>query len=276
MDLFKPQTSEVISHCADDIACWFIDTSLPFEKPKQGRIAVKVINHLGDEVMKVFKVGRPGTRSTTRINPMKDIFESIKGLAGDGPEKARKMTTILIIAPLLLLILDLATGIFTNLYFQTRIKTLSALNAEARVSRELGGQSVSKVVEKTDLLLSNLAHEVMTADNEMRKPLERCWRLTKRFWGGALLWFGFALLGFGQTTKWKHEPTGAEKQEGLRVAQGAAWLGVLSGLLGIVFNGFENLLMSFIVFPLIGGLAVVIAASFCGMLLGPKPGATTG
>ncbi len=28
----------------------------PFEKPKQGRIAVKVINHLGDEVMKVFRV----------------------------------------------------------------------------------------------------------------------------------------------------------------------------------------------------------------------------
>ena len=33
-----------------------IDTSRPFEKPKPGRIAVKVINHLGDEVMKVFRV----------------------------------------------------------------------------------------------------------------------------------------------------------------------------------------------------------------------------
>ena len=32
------------------------DTSRPFETPKSGRIAVKVINHLGDEVMKVFKV----------------------------------------------------------------------------------------------------------------------------------------------------------------------------------------------------------------------------
>jgi adenine-specific DNA-methyltransferase len=32
------------------------DISRPFEKPKSGRIAVKVINHLGDEVMKVFKV----------------------------------------------------------------------------------------------------------------------------------------------------------------------------------------------------------------------------
>lgn len=32
------------------------DTSRPFNKPKSGRIAVKVINHLGDEVMKVFKV----------------------------------------------------------------------------------------------------------------------------------------------------------------------------------------------------------------------------
>ena len=32
------------------------DTSRAFDKPKQGRIAVKVINHLGDEVMKVFRV----------------------------------------------------------------------------------------------------------------------------------------------------------------------------------------------------------------------------
>ncbi len=33
------------------------DTSRPFERPASGRIAVKVINHLGDEVMKVFLVG---------------------------------------------------------------------------------------------------------------------------------------------------------------------------------------------------------------------------
>ena len=32
------------------------DTSRPFDKPTSGRIAVRVINHLGDEVMKVFRV----------------------------------------------------------------------------------------------------------------------------------------------------------------------------------------------------------------------------
>ena len=32
------------------------DVSRPFDKPESGRIAVKVINHLGDEVMKVFRV----------------------------------------------------------------------------------------------------------------------------------------------------------------------------------------------------------------------------
>ena len=100
VDVFKPQTGEVISDSADGIACWFVDTdyneesffvrhayflgandpysalkttlkaeinpeawatlhsdiSRTFEKPKNGRIAVKVINHLGDEVMKVFRV----------------------------------------------------------------------------------------------------------------------------------------------------------------------------------------------------------------------------
>ena len=32
------------------------DISRPFNKPKSGRIAVKVINHLGDEVMKIYRV----------------------------------------------------------------------------------------------------------------------------------------------------------------------------------------------------------------------------
>ncbi|WP_299561998.1 site-specific DNA-methyltransferase [uncultured Sulfitobacter sp.] len=100
VDIFRPQTGEVESSDADDIACWFIDTdysgesffvrqayfpgadvpykqlratlkgeideeawdslkrttSRSFAKPKSGRIAVKVINHLGDEVMKVIGV----------------------------------------------------------------------------------------------------------------------------------------------------------------------------------------------------------------------------
>lgn len=42
-----------------DEAAWATlhsDTSRAFPKPNSGRIAVKVINHLGDEVMKVFRV----------------------------------------------------------------------------------------------------------------------------------------------------------------------------------------------------------------------------
>jgi adenine-specific DNA-methyltransferase len=69
VDVFHPNTGEVRSDGAEGIACWFIDTdyneawatlrsdtSRPFDKPSSGRIAVKVINHLGDEVMKVFRV----------------------------------------------------------------------------------------------------------------------------------------------------------------------------------------------------------------------------
>ena len=41
---------------ADAWATLHSDTSRPFPKPETGRIAVKVINHLGDEVMKVFRV----------------------------------------------------------------------------------------------------------------------------------------------------------------------------------------------------------------------------
>jgi adenine-specific DNA-methyltransferase len=41
---------------ADAWATLRSDTSRPFDRPKSGRIAVKVINHLGDEVMKVYRV----------------------------------------------------------------------------------------------------------------------------------------------------------------------------------------------------------------------------
>lgn len=41
---------------ADAWATLNSDTSRPFDRPQSGRIAVKVINHLGDEVMKVFRV----------------------------------------------------------------------------------------------------------------------------------------------------------------------------------------------------------------------------
>ena len=40
----------------DAWATLYSDTSRPFSKPQSGRIAVKVINHLGDEVMKVIRV----------------------------------------------------------------------------------------------------------------------------------------------------------------------------------------------------------------------------
>ena len=41
---------------ADAWASLHSDVSRPFDRPESGRIAVKVINHLGDEVMKVFRV----------------------------------------------------------------------------------------------------------------------------------------------------------------------------------------------------------------------------
>jgi len=96
LDIFDPTTGEVRSSSLDDIAAWFVDTdydgesffvrhggndpykrlkttlkaeideeawatlysalSRPFEKPETGRIAVKVINHYGDEVLKVYTV----------------------------------------------------------------------------------------------------------------------------------------------------------------------------------------------------------------------------
>jgi adenine-specific DNA-methyltransferase len=37
-------------------AALYSDTSRPFPRPSTGRIAVKVINHFGDEVLKVFGV----------------------------------------------------------------------------------------------------------------------------------------------------------------------------------------------------------------------------
>jgi adenine-specific DNA-methyltransferase len=46
-----------------DEAAWsalYSTTSYPFDSPKTGKIAVKVINHYGDEVLKVYSVGAQG------------------------------------------------------------------------------------------------------------------------------------------------------------------------------------------------------------------------
>jgi len=45
------------------------DTSRPFERPSSGRIAVKVINHLGDEVMKVFRSNDLGRSHDATATP---------------------------------------------------------------------------------------------------------------------------------------------------------------------------------------------------------------
>ncbi len=51
------QTAKEVAEINEDAwATLYSGTSQPFDKPHSGRIAVKVINHLGDEVMKVFKV----------------------------------------------------------------------------------------------------------------------------------------------------------------------------------------------------------------------------
>ena len=100
VDVYDPTTSQIRSHSADDIACWFIDIDYndetffvrhayfcgddqpydrlkralkaeideaawdslystvgrPFDPPKTGKTAVKVINHYGDELLKVHRV----------------------------------------------------------------------------------------------------------------------------------------------------------------------------------------------------------------------------
>ena len=55
----KPKALKTTLKAEIDAEAWATlksDTSRPFDKPASGRIAVKVINHLGDEVMKVFRV----------------------------------------------------------------------------------------------------------------------------------------------------------------------------------------------------------------------------
>ena len=57
-DLYKSLKTTLKAEIdADAWATLRSDTSRPFSKPDSGRIAVKVINHLGDEVLKVFRVG---------------------------------------------------------------------------------------------------------------------------------------------------------------------------------------------------------------------------
>jgi adenine-specific DNA-methyltransferase len=65
------------------------DTSRPFDRPTSGRIAVKVINHLGDEVMKVFRVdgneSNCHSASARRIRARRHQNEKTSVRAAEGP-----------------------------------------------------------------------------------------------------------------------------------------------------------------------------------------------
>jgi len=52
------------------------DTSRPFDVPASGRIAVKVINHLGDEVMKVFRVFGLGASGVGQVEKCSGTINS--------------------------------------------------------------------------------------------------------------------------------------------------------------------------------------------------------
>jgi hypothetical protein len=51
-----PPDAEIIERKGTRLARWRSTKSYPFEPPASGKIAVKVINHYGNEVLKVYKV----------------------------------------------------------------------------------------------------------------------------------------------------------------------------------------------------------------------------
>jgi hypothetical protein len=53
-DFFSPTTPARIRRSA--LVSLYRTVSRPFDKPETGKFAVKVINHCGDEVLKVFKI----------------------------------------------------------------------------------------------------------------------------------------------------------------------------------------------------------------------------
>ena len=54
-----------------------------------GRIAVKVINHLGDEVMKVFALGKPQESNPHGFPHRNNFSDSLDRLTGDEQRRSR-------------------------------------------------------------------------------------------------------------------------------------------------------------------------------------------
>ncbi len=59
IDVYDPTTGAIRSDGPPSIALWMVDTAYngeSFPKPDTDRIAVKAINHYGDEVIKIYEV----------------------------------------------------------------------------------------------------------------------------------------------------------------------------------------------------------------------------
>lgn len=197
-----------------------------------------------------------------------DFFKDLLKEALDGPQRARKMALVLILTPMVLMLVELTTGYFTELYYQNRLKTAAALFSEAKGARELSTPSAGRLIVEADELLRDISSQVVAA--QKLTAYERAGNLGRPFLGGALLWILIGMVLSGRSLGEKGQPSPAQKQTALGIAQIFAWLGVMSGLIGVAFNSFTGFWGAFLLFPLMGGVGAVIVIVFAGLLLGPK------
>lgn len=197
------------------------------------------------------------------------VFEAVMSM--QGPDRSRKIMAICLTAAMATVLFDVATGVVTHTVYRYRIQTIQTLREEASHAAAIQSSVAPRALEETDILLNQVTQRLSWAEFEMRTPTKRLWSLLRPFVGGAALWFAIGIVvGFGSAqlpevkAALKHDADAT----GLLVAQITAWFGVLCGLVGLVFNNFTGWWGTFILFPLIAGIAVLAFFSLLAVLVG--------
>jgi hypothetical protein len=192
----------------------------------------------------------------------------------NGPDRARKIVAVCLVAAIALVLVDVGTGIITSTIYRHRIQTIQSLRQEAERKAAVQSPAARRALEETDILLEKVTMGLSRAEYEMRTPSTRLLSIMRPFLGGMCFWTILGLvvgLGSASLPEVQKEMGERAKPTGHLLAQCAAWFGVTCGLLGMVFNRSGGWWFTYVGFPLIAGGVIVVFVLVLAVLVGPKP-----
>jgi hypothetical protein len=199
------------------------------------------------------------------------MLDSIIGFindAADGAERGRKLVMMILMLGIGIILFEAKTGYFGEKQLQLRIENAAKLVEAAQNANTVNPDVGKRLLEAAEPALSKVLSALLEAETRSDSTRQRLWSLARPLVAGLGFWFvvGLLLISMGHAADKTKRRSVVEDHA---VLYGFAWLGLLAGFAGMVFEPRTNWAIWF-THPLVGGLAACAMLFLIGTLLGPK------